>query len=124
MTRANSPHRDCRGIRILPGDSVCYGYRDGNTGALRVGTVKGVTNAGVRCSWDDAPTSWGGTRSWRDSLVRQTDQLCVVALPQLQRPARASGCAVCGGTGDLNRNQHERIWDKCDECDGTGEVSG
>lgn len=30
-------------------------------------------------------------------------------------------CERCKGTGDTNLNRHERQWDKCSECGGSGE---
>jgi len=32
----------------------------------------------------------------------------------------AKECPDCKGTGDLNKNVHPRIWDKCPRCDGEG----
>ena len=81
MERERSPHKDVRGVGILEGDQVCFGFRSGNTGGLRAGHVLGVTEKGVHCEWYSEKTKYG-TETKKPSTVKIGKRLCVVQLPK------------------------------------------
>lgn len=72
---------------------------------------------------DGRVTLEGQRGSWADVVARAREILEADRLWQQVKPLPPGTCLECRGTGDMNQNQQERVWDMCETCGGSGELT-
>jgi DnaJ-class molecular chaperone len=70
----------------------------------------------------NTPEAWNRWTQVQCFAYRLRARLMEMAKAGLLPLPKSRKCRACDGTGDTGRNSHERQWDPCPKCNGTGEI--